>query len=315
MKALFYKIALIFIGVAVVFEIVFGVFLPSLVLRSDDTYLSRWRQFYKQTDGAALVCLGSSRIHRHCDPSILSAITHCRTEVIAVAGAKVDFYERLYKDWLTRNPRPKVLVVGIDLTGLGSQSPTPFPEYFYPCMKFSDRVAQTHDYDLIRYHKPLGYFYYKEIYAYTLEFPEGPPHVEGFLPSDASWQGAEWENYIRSVPQGYGLGASLSTIREVFRFMKEEKEAGVACVGVLSPEYAGIWKYEKDRQSVLQEVYGEAERQGIRLFNFEDSSYLPCFNTRYFYDFEHLNKIGAAVFSKDLADSLVACCSFSGAQH
>ncbi len=315
MKALFGKLALVFIGSAIVFELVFGLALPALVLRSKDTYLSRWRQFYEQTGGATLVCLGSSRVHRHCDPEIISALTHYRSEVIAVAGAKFDFFERMYKDWLQRNPRPKILVVGIDLTGLGSQSPTPFPHYFYPSMKASDQIAQEPDYILTRHHKPLGYFYYKELYAYALEFPDGPSHIAGFLPSEASWQQSEWESYVRSVPHGYGLGASSSTIREVFRFMKEEKEAGVNCVGVLSPEYQGIWKYEKDRQGVLQEVVQEAQRQGIRLFNFSDSSYLPCFNTRYFYDFEHLNKTGATVFSRDLADSLVACCSTGAAAH
>ncbi|HEY4064526.1 MAG TPA: hypothetical protein VGM30_21625 [Puia sp.] len=305
MKALFYKIGLIFIGVAVIFEIVFGLVLPRLVLGSKDTYLTRWRQFYKQTDGADLVCLGSSRVLRHCDPTILSAITHARTEVIAVNGAKPAFFEKMYADWLTRNPRPKVLVVGIDLTGLGSVAVTPFPEYFYPGMRSSDQIARMSAYDLIRYHKPFGYFYYKEIYAYDLEFPEGPPHVDGFLPSEATWQEAEWAAYTASVPNGYGLGAYAPTIKELFRFMREEKKAGVVCVGVLSPEYSGIWKKENDRQRVLQEVYREAGRQQVPIFNFSDGSYRLCFDKKYFYDFEHLNKAGSAIFSKDLADSLV----------
>jgi len=310
MKALFVKLALIIIGSGLVFELVFGLTLPAMVQRSKDSYLSRWRQFYQQPSGATLVCLGSSRIHRHCDPEIISAATHCRTEVIAIPGAKVDFFERMYKDWLQRNPRPKVLLVGIDLTGLNSKSPTPFPQYFYPFMKASDQVAQEPEFSITRYHKPLGFFYYKELYAYELEFPDGPSHIAGYLPSDATWQQPEWEGYVNSVPHGYGLGASSSVIRELFRFMKEEKAAGVTCVGVLSPEYQGIWKYENDRQKVMREVLQEAQLQGIRLFNFSDSSYLPNFNTRYFYDFEHMNKTGATVFSRDLADSLVAFLSY-----
>ncbi|HEY4289129.1 MAG TPA: hypothetical protein VGN00_18635 [Puia sp.] len=229
MKAFFGKLALVFIGSAIVFELVFGLALPAMVLRSKDTYLSRWREFYEQTSGAALVCLGSSRVYRHCNPEIISAVTHYRTEVVAAPGAKFDFFERMYADWLQRNPRPKILVVGIDLTGLGTRSPTPYPYCFYPYMKASDPIAQQPEYFITRYHKPLGYFYYKELYAYALEFPEGPPHVAGFLASKASWQDQEWKRYIKSIPHGYGLGASPATIREIFRFMKEENKAGVTC--------------------------------------------------------------------------------------
>ena len=145
-------------------ELLFWVIVPRLVISSGDTYINRWHDFYfPKNAGADLVCLGSSRIHRHCDPSILSERTHLKTEVVANAGAQFYFFEKLYEDYLRRNGKPKVLVVGIDLTGLGSNIFVPDPTYFFPFIQPSDAVASFGEYDFIKYHKPLGYFYYKEI--------------------------------------------------------------------------------------------------------------------------------------------------------
>jgi hypothetical protein len=307
MKNLAYKLAVIFTGTLLGFEIIFGFLFPKFVGSIEDSYLKRWRDFYTKKSGAELVCLGSSRIHRHCNPIVISEITKLRTETIAVGGAKIEFFERLYDDYLMRNPRPKVLVVGIDLTGVDSLPYTPFPEYFFPFIHLSDRISGMNEYNIIKYHKPLGYFYFKDIYTDMKLNPEIQNHIDGFLVRDIKWD-STLELVLGKNPRGYTLNMYEPTIEKIMKFIKREENAGVESVGIISPEYNEIWKYEMNRWDIIRKIYQVATKYNVRIINFADSLYKPCFNQAYFYNSHHLNKEGSTVFSRDLADSVVKYC-------
>jgi hypothetical protein len=306
MKTLFLRLAMIMLVTLIGFQLVFGVILPRYVLHSRDSYLTRWRHLYTEPENADLVCLGSSRIQRHCNPEIISRITHLRTDVIAEPASMIGTFEKFYKDWLKRNPRPKTLVVGIDITGIGPQEYLPFPEYFYPVMTAGDEVYHSPEYTYTRYTKALGYFYYKEIYLDMLENPEMQPHTNGFLPRNDNWVDTAWDHIVSLHPGGFRFAIYQPTIERIFRLMKEETNAGVACIGVISPEYAGAWEHEANRDSALKAIKATAVRYGIKVLNFDDSSYKPCSNKSYFFNSQHLNTAGSAVFSRDLADSIIA---------
>ncbi|HTQ27749.1 MAG TPA: hypothetical protein VMI35_06460 [Puia sp.] len=303
MKPLFLKIFLVIAVTLIGSGIIFGILLPQRVLHANDSYINRWQTFYAGHDKAELLCIGSSRVHRHCDPAILSAQTHLKTEVVATAGANFYFFEKLYRDYLARNPRPKLLVVGIDPSGLGHKIFVPNPEYFFPFVKPSDAVAGCAEYSYIKYCKPLGYFYYKEIYFDLLSDPVTEHQDAGYLPVDKSWDDSQ-EPFIGRFPNGFSLLVSDQTIADLMRFMAAEQKNGVNCVGLIAPEYSGVWRYENNRQVVLHKLYNQAEEVHVRILNFSDSSYPVCFNRRYFFNSQHLNKQGAEQFSRDLADSL-----------
>jgi hypothetical protein len=307
-KALLYKLFLIFIAVAIGFEIIFGLVFPKIVLAGNDSYINRWRQFYTKSARAGLVCLGSSRAEQHCNPEIISGITHLKTEVIAESGAKIDVFENLYADYLGRNPRPAILLIDIDFTGLDSSIYLPFPEQFFPFITTANRISNMPEFNIIKYHKPLGYFYFKERYINMLAKPERIQHVNGFLVRDENWDSA-MEDFIGKYPDGYTFGLYLPTLKKIFGLMARERSAGVQCLGFIAPEYYEVWKYENNRAFVLSEIFRYADSTGIRVLNFSDSSYKPCFNKDYFYNSQHLNSQGSAIFSRDLADSVLRYCS------
>ena len=278
--------------------------MPRLVKRSHDSFLVRWGSFYSQATDAELVCLGSSRVHRHCNPEIISGITHLKTEVIAAPGAKIDMFEKLYYDYLQRNKRPKVLLVGIDLTGLDSLIILPFPEYFFPFMSVKSNISEMNEFNVFKYHKALGYFYYKEQYIDMMEYPEVHPHINGFLVRDEKWN-LQLETLLGKFPNGFPLNVYQPTMKKIFQFMEKEKEAGVLCIGFISPEFNEVWKYELNRKQALKEVYRYADSVKIPIWNFSDSSYKVCFNREIFYNSQHLNKVGSTIFSRDLSDSVL----------
>jgi hypothetical protein len=307
-KALFYKLLLIFSAVAAGFEIIFGLILPKMVLASNDSYINRWKRLYTVRVGADIVCLGSSRVHRHCNPEIISGITHLKTEVVAEPGAKIDVFERLFDDYLRKNPRPKILLVGIDLTGLDSLVYLPYPEQFYPSIGSSDRISEMPEYNWIRYPKSFGYFHFKELYFDIIENPDRMQHKNGFLERNEKWNNA-FEDFIGKYPHGYTFKLFSPTLKKIFGFMSEEERLGTQCIGFIAPEYHEVWQYENNRALVLRDIFRYADSTGIRVLNFSNSSYKPCFNRDYFYNSQHLNGQGSSVFSRDLADSILRYCS------
>ncbi len=292
------------------FEIIFGLVLPKKVAESKDSYLIRWEKLYNNEVGAKIICLGSSRVHRHCNPEIISNITHLATEVIAEPGAKIDVFERLYDDYLLKNPRPKILLVGIDLTGLDSVVYLPSPEQFFPYINVSDRISGMNEFNLVKYHKPLGYFYYKELYVDMIENPVLQQHINGFLVRDEKWD-SSLEDFIGKYPHGYTFKVYQPTLVKIFQFMERERKAGVQCIGFIAPEYNEVWKYENNRTQALQEIYLYANGAKIPIWNFSDSTYRRCFDKGIFYNSQHLNKEGSSIFSRDLSDSILRYCSLN----
>jgi hypothetical protein len=305
MKILFLKLSLIALTVLAGWLIIFGFLLPKSLLASGDSYINRWHRFYEEPSGAELVCIGSSRIHRHCDPAILSSKTHLKTEVVATAGANFYFFKELYKDYLQRNPRPKMLIVGIDLTSLDHKLFVPNPEYFYPFIKPSNAVASLDEYKFIKYCKALGYFYYKEIYFDVIQAPSKIQHQSGYLPVDRPWDSSE-EHFIGHFPEGFNLDVKQEVMEDLLQFMADENRAGVTCIGIIAPEYAELWKYERNRSSVLDSLYLLAANYHVRILNFSKTGYPLCYQKNCFYNSGHLNKQGAEQFSRDLADSVLS---------
>jgi hypothetical protein len=282
-------------------EILFGFIVPRLVIHSGDTYINRWHDFYTKGSNAQIVILGSSRVHRHCDPEIISSGTHLKTEVVATAGANYFFYEKLFEDYLKRNERPRLLIVGIDLTGLGTDIFVPYPEYFFPFLQPTDAIASFDEYHFIKYHKALGYFYYKDIYYDKIQNPWTVPHQSGFLPEEET---QDLNPLHRNLLEGYQLKVSDRTLKSLFEFINEQKKAGTTCIGIISPEYFPIWSREVNRDQALRKIFREAGLEKFKVINFSDGSYKLCFNKNYFFNDEHLNRAGAEIFSKDLADSI-----------
>jgi len=303
MKTLFLKLSLIIVITVTLSGFLFGFIVPKLLIRSGDGYINRWHEFYSEKTNADLVCLGSSRVHRHFDPRIIDSITQLKTEVVATAGAQFNFYEKLYEDYLKRNPKPKLLVVGIDLTGLGLHPVVPNPEYFFPFIRPSDAIADFDEFNVLKYCKPLGYFYYKELYYEKITNPEQAPHFAGYSPRNEPWD-SEQEPFIGKFKNGFTLDINEQVIRDIFEFMSEQQKEGVKCIGVIAPEYYPVWKIENNRGEALEKLHTMSIRYSVRVINFSDSAYKLCFNKNDFYNSEHLNKAGAEIFSRDLADSI-----------
>jgi hypothetical protein len=181
----------------------------------------------------------------------------------------------------------------------------PNPEYFYPFLNPSDAIAGYDEYHLIKYYKPFGYFYYKESYYDIVTSPEKAQHYLGYLPVDKPWDNNQ-EPFGSRFPHGFDLEVNDGTISELMQFMHDQEKQGTSCVGIIAPEYQAVWKVENNRRIAIAKLFEMASFAHIRILNFSDSAYQLCFNKAYFFNSQHLNRAGAELFSKDLADSIKA---------
>ena len=303
MKPFWLKLASISFIVALLFQIVFGVIVPKMLIRQDDSYLKRWNDFYTIPVNADIVILGSSRVHRHFDPKEILKVTGMLTEDIAISGAHFNFVKSLYADYLRINKRPKILIVGIDFGGLTEDHTLPFPEFFYPQIHNSTFLKGANEYKYFRLKQCLGYFYYKERYFDIIENPDHMQHTHGYLPRNINW-GDEKAVGDNQGNKPFFYSFSLSAVDSIMAFIHTQNQQGVKCFGVLAPQYAGIFKFEQNRDRLLTLIDSAARSRQVKVLNFIQSGYKLNFDRHYFYNNEHLNAKGASVFSKDFADSL-----------
>lgn len=204
--------------VGVLFELTFGVLMPKLLFAAGDTYIDRWKSFYSKPVNADIVILGTSRVHRHFNPDVIATETKLKTEIIAIGGAMFNFDKLLYADYLKINKPPKVLILGLDLTGIDSLFYVPSPEFFYPAIPPTSALRNIPEYSYIKYHKAFGYFFYKDLYFDIIENPEKQPHVNGFLSRDIPWSD-ELEAFVNTNPDGFDFKVSTSLLDSMMHYI------------------------------------------------------------------------------------------------
>ncbi len=302
-KTFIFKFVCILATFVLLFQLSFGFLLPLLLVHSGDSTMQRWYNFFRHPVDAELVILGSSRVHRHFDPSVIETKTGMKTEDIATGGALFNFLEALYKDYLKLNKSPKVFIFGLDLSGLYNSDLVPNPEFFFQGMLPSSSISQLPAFQLVNTPRSFGYFYYKEFYFNAIVNPEKNTFYKGFEACDLKW-GEVKDPGSGEVLENFSFGIDPILIDRIMKFISKQAENGSQSFAVIAPEFNSVWKFESNRNEAVEEVYSIAKKYKVRIINFSDTSYKVNFDKNYFYNTQHLNAKGATLFSKDFCDSL-----------
>lgn len=81
-------------------------------------------------------------------------------------------------------------------------------------------------------------------------------------------------------------------------FLKEAKKAGIRLVFVYTPEYIEGQKFVSNREEIFSYYNAFSKKYSIPFYDYSSDSL--CYNKKYFYNSQHLNATGAAIFTKKL---------------
>lgn len=262
---------------------------------------------------ADIVITGSSRALSHYDPKIIQAITGKSVFNLGRNGSQTDLQVAVFKAYLRHNARPKLVIHNLDLFTFVSSHEIYDPGQYLP---YLDEPAI---YQAIRAVYPDAWKWkYIPLYGYTavdmnfdwllglrglVGLDPREDHYRGFRPRSGGWT-EDFDNFRRSNPDGVTIQVEPRAVRDFEELIAVCHQEGIPLLLVYSPEYRQMQLMERDRRQIFQRFQEICRRNRIPLWDYSESP-LSADRT-YFVNSQHLNTLGAEVFSLDLARHLAS---------
>jgi hypothetical protein len=296
MKYLFINLVKFFIPI-ILFIILFDWLISKELNQSNlnEGEFEVWNDIYSKKLNTSVAIYGSSRAWVHFNPKIIEQNLKLKTYNFGVDGQNFEIQNLRHKKFISNNVKPKLIILSLDVFTLGEKESLYNSDQFLPYMLFD-----------IEYHKYLKN--YKNFNTYDFFVPSvrffGKAYlIENLLiKSDLNYrnkgfkgQNRFWEMDNVNLPQYYYAKISRSIYGHLKSFLIEMKKENIKIILVYSPEYIKGQKFTKNRREVLKLFNNLALSQQIPFFDYSDDS--MSFQKKYFYNSEHLNSLGANVFT------------------
>ncbi|AWO01175.1 hypothetical protein DLD77_05455 [Chitinophaga alhagiae] len=269
-----------------------------------------WNQLIAGEAAADVIFSGSSRTFHHFDPAIAEKITGQRCFNIGSDGSFFEMQLPKLQTYFQHNPTPKILVQGLDLESLETRKYVWKGEQYIPYLYIPQIYKQ------LRSIEP-DYWYYKYIPLYAfgkygfrtvlwslngyLKLKKETVINKGYLPIDARWK-EDFEKFKKQYPHGVNYPIESSAISNLKKIITEAQSKNIRVVLVYTPEYFENYPLSRNRDKILETYRSIAAEHQVPLWDY--SSTPICYDKKYFYNSQHLNKTGAEAFTAQFATDL-----------
>lgn len=281
----------------------------SRYLRNTDVWVfDAWNDIYKNELTNDVIVLGASNAWRQFNPSILDSILNTNSYVLAVDGSPIDRQILKYKTYCrVTGHKPEVLIqnieFGIMYTGTKYLKEQFFP-YLFSDLSFRKDILAVEDLDFFELFIPCYRYYgYHEIIMGALGLYELENHYssdklyKGYCGSNDSWNGTEY-NKLEEI----NYACDTKALELFDEFLSDVQKDGTKIVFVYAPMYIGTTNKINNIEGMYEMYNTIASKHCIPILDYNNKPY--CYDTSYFYNATHMNKLGAQKFSVDLAHDL-----------
>jgi len=261
---------------------------------------------------AEILISGSSRALTHFDPRVIAQQTGLKTFNIGINGSQTDMQLAVLKTYLEHNTRPKLLVHSLDsYSFVTSRSGVYFTGQYLPYLD------ESPIYEALRVVDPgIWKARYLPLYGYAVEdlnftwltgfgrlLGRSPTETRylGFEPRDAEWT-RDFDRLKQSHPGGVRVAIEPEGVQALEDILLLCETRGIRVLLVYSPVYYEMQSLEINHDEVFGRFYQLARTRHVELWDYSRSA--VSYNRRFFYNSQHLNAHGAAVFSEDFATAL-----------
>ncbi len=262
---------------------------------------------------AAIVVNGSSRALVHYDPRVIQKATGRSAYNLGLNGVLSEVQLPVLKAYLKHNAAPTLVIQNLDAFSFKATSPG---EVYDPPLY----VPHLDDPDLYRGLLAIDPAVWKwkhiPLYGYTVEDTKftwargllafvgvqpSEDYFSGFNPRRLSWTG-DFEAFRASLSTGISYPIDAKAVAALEQIVDVSQSAGADVVFVYSPEYVEAQSLVVNRREIFAAFEALARRRGVQFWDYSDSSLGAQRNL--FYNSQHLNADGAALFSEQLAQRL-----------
>jgi len=285
----------------------------SLGLRhTEKNHLQTMNVVMHETPNNDVLILGNSRAANGYDTYLLDSILGCNSYNLSVSGKAFRISNLRYQAYRRNNPAPKLIIINIDQIEM-SEGTLGFENYmFYPYITDTlvRPVLEMNHLSWLDRNLPM-YRYRGDCKYITIGLCEffGIYHVKGkgykgYSPNSVGvWNGENLKSQIENNPNGIGVGMEPEVLALADSFIKQAKEEGIQVVMVYSPLYYQVQEHLSDKYKTLVHEYDLlSQKYDIPIWDYQKIDMNR--DSTYFIDGNHLNRLGAEVFTTMLANDI-----------
>lgn len=273
-----------------------------------------WNDIYDGRINADLLVMGSSRAVVQVSPLILDSALGLSTYNIGMAAWPFRMQYSRLKVYLQHNRKPRYIVEVMDLHTLGDREDLYGYNQFYPYLGDPLIREACKGYEgepgywecrvpFLKYmHNPAFCFQGCTEYVKSLLNRSETDRIKGYQPGDIPWDNTFDALTTQSAPHSIVLATDTPSIRAFNDFLGFCRDNHIGLILLYPPEYHDILRYFRNRDTIMS-LYQELATGGRAPFlDYTDDTL--GLHRGYYYNSQHLNKTGAEIFSRQLADTL-----------
>lgn len=296
---------LLFAIVCFIFAFALDTILSSRLRLNKNRIFANWNQIYNDTTDYDLVINGSSRAWVQYNPLIIDSILHINSYNLGIDGSPINRQIIKYQKYCDLHKTPKYLIQNIDLGTMairhGYEREQFFPYFFYD----RDLIKDFNQYEnfsfMEKYFPCYRYLGYEDIITEAI-FYDNKQHYFDFIEKGYAGQNRKWDGFQLAKQDKIECACDTNAIKLFEEFLNEVRLEGTKVIFVYAPVFHEV-RAKMINENQMYEMYDTiAQRFDIPILDYND---IPmCYDTTYFYNGTHLNKIGAELFTTKLAHDI-----------
>jgi hypothetical protein len=287
--------------------------LLSNLLRHSNAYpgeLEVMNAIYEKRAACRLAVYGSSRAWVQIDPAPLEDSLHLTVYNFGIDGHNFWLQYFRHLQLVKYNGWPDVIVLSVDPFTLEKRKDLYQADQFLPWMLWNKEIMQyTKSYEGFNqadYYVPLIRYAGRTsaindcIKTVLFKHSSAPYRNKGFAAFDRPWN----DDLAKAMKttKGYTVITDKKTVELMNRFIAECRAHNTTLIFICTPQFAEGQEFIRNRTEVINYFSNLASENNIPFLDY--SSDELCKRKELFYNSNHLNKTGTAIFSSKLAHDL-----------
>ena len=266
-----------------------------IAMRSNHKPIEAWYDLMHGKIDSDVVIMGSSRAYRHIDPSVIDTILSVNSYNLGLSSGWINWQIRKYNLYRKYNPKPSLIIQTIDFYTLGyimGVEKEQFMPYFWNIPMRKEIITYE---PFSKWEKLLPLYRYR---GYNLFLSSTPRTLtKGFKSEDLSWQGE-----ALAQKDSISINHNDVSAKMFDEYLSQANFEGIKVLFVYTPLFIEATKIIKNLDEMYLMFQSYADKYDIPIL---DYTYMGiCYDTTYFYNATHLNKLGAEIFSVNLANDI-----------
>lgn len=279
--------------------------------KTDWNEYKEWNEILSGSINADLIINGSSRPLTAISPAILDSVLNLSSYNLALNGHEFYMENIRYLLYSKYNKPPKIIVQALDLQSLRTSARLPYPDAFLPYLNYELIETASEFYNNHFNYFDFNFPAYKYFYKYKIQFIGfceyfNLKHFDyekyrGFRKLDRPWDGLT-EKFIAKNPNGIEIELDSIVIKLFDSFLQDCKRNNINLILVYTPELIEYQNLTNNRLEIISVYKHFANKYDLNFLDYSKDSI--SLNKSYFYNTQHLNKIGSDVFSRKLSKDI-----------